>query len=526
MTLTAIGRLGTLDDAVGLVVDDSPVARTVLSSELREIGVGTVVACGRAGDARKHLERRRFDIVLCDYHFEGSPATGQDLLEEIREQRLLPLSCIFFMVTGEASYERVVEVVETAPDDYLLKPFTADQLARRLELAVERKRALMPIYQAIDEGDDRRALEAAALVFGTENRYRLTAARLAAELCLKLKDLEGARRYYRAVLDSNAVPWARVGIARVANEEGKGAEARRMLTAVIEENDAYVDAYDLLGQMMVEAGEMDEAMRLFGHARTITPASVSRLQRYGQLAFLLGKPDEAEASLSKALRVGSHSRAIEPRSILQLALLRMEAGDSRGVHGLHLRMQSASDAAPDDSRLARLVDLVACAYGIATFRLGGAIEAIERVASGIADAAFDADLAGSFLAVLARLQARDCELPDGEDWVRAIGLRFCTSKAGTTYLSLCAGEHYAPHVADAHAEISRLCDECMYHVIHRRADDGLRLLLEHAERHRNARMLGLIESICERRQDAEALAPVRERARELRAGYCSRTPAA
>lgn len=521
MALNSNGRLGTLNDAVGLVVDDSPVARTVLSSELRDIGVGTVVACGRVGDARKHLERRRFDIVLCDYHFAGSPTTGQDLLEEIREQRLLPLACIFFMVTGEASYEKVVEVVETAPDDYLLKPFTADQLGRRLEMAVERKRALMPIYQAIDDGDDRRALEAATVVFGTENRYRLTAARLAAELCLKLKDLEGARRYYRAVLDSSAVPWARLGIARIANEEGHGGEARRMLTAVIEENDAYVDAYDLLGQMMVEAGEMEEAMRLFGRARDITPASVSRLQRHGQLAFLLGQAAEAEQSLAKALRVGSHSRAIEPRSILQLALLKMDAGESRSVHGLQLRLQSASDAAPDDYRLARLADLVACAYGITAFRLGGAIESIAHVASGIDDPEFDADLAGNFLSVLARLQARDCELPDAMDWVRAIGLRFCTSKAGTTYLTLCAGEHYAPYVGEAHAEISRLCDECMYMVIHRRAEDGLRLLLDHAEQHRNGRMLGLIESICQRREGADALAPLRDRARELRQSHCT-----
>jgi DNA-binding response OmpR family regulator len=513
----------TLGDAVGLVVDDSTVARTVLVSELKEIGVGTVVACSRASDARVQLASRRFDIVLCDYHFEGSPATGQDLLEEIREQRLLPLSSIFFMVTGEASYERVVAVVETAPDDYLLKPFTADQLRRRIDLALERKRALMPIYGAIDGGDDRRALEAARIVFAASGRYRLTAARLAAELCLKLKDLAGARRYYQEVLESTAVPWARVGIARIADTEGDGREARRMLTGLIEENDSYVDAYDLLGQMMVEAGELDEALRLFGHARRITPASVTRLQRHGSLAFVLGKTEEAEASLSKALRVGSQSRAVDPRSILQLALLKLDAGEGRSISGLHARMKGLCESAPGDYRLARLTELTACASGIATFRLAGAIEALDRVAAGIGDPAFDVDLASHFLAVLQRLRARDCQLADEDEWVREAGLRFCTSKNVTEYLTLSAGEHFGPRIADAHAEVVRQCDECMLAVLDRRVEEGLRGLQEHAERHRNGRVLALVESICERQQgaDARGVAAMRERATELRLAYCS-----
>ena len=43
------------------------------------------------------------------------------------------------VITGERSYHNVVSVAELAPDDYLIKPFTADQLQARLLKAVVKK---------------------------------------------------------------------------------------------------------------------------------------------------------------------------------------------------------------------------------------------------------------------------------------------------------------------------------------------------------------------------------------------------
>ena len=45
-------------------------------------GVGTVVRTTRALEARRLIERRHFDIVVCEYHFEDQPMTGQDLLDD------------------------------------------------------------------------------------------------------------------------------------------------------------------------------------------------------------------------------------------------------------------------------------------------------------------------------------------------------------------------------------------------------------------------------------------------------------
>ena len=62
-----------------LVIDGNPTSRSVLVGMLRDFGVGTIVQCSRATDARQHLEHGAFDIVLCDYHFDTHTYTGQDL---------------------------------------------------------------------------------------------------------------------------------------------------------------------------------------------------------------------------------------------------------------------------------------------------------------------------------------------------------------------------------------------------------------------------------------------------------------
>ena len=51
--------------AKALVVDGNAVSRSILAGQLRDLGVGTVVQCGRVAEARSQLEGRAFDMVLC-----------------------------------------------------------------------------------------------------------------------------------------------------------------------------------------------------------------------------------------------------------------------------------------------------------------------------------------------------------------------------------------------------------------------------------------------------------------------------
>ena len=92
-----------LSTSSAMVVDCNPTSRSILASQLREFGMGTVVQCARLADARRQLEYRKFDVVLCEHHFAGESSSGQDLLDDLRRNQLLPFSTIFIMTDGVVS---------------------------------------------------------------------------------------------------------------------------------------------------------------------------------------------------------------------------------------------------------------------------------------------------------------------------------------------------------------------------------------------------------------------------------------
>ena len=124
-----------LHDAKALVIEGNPQSRSIIVGQLRDAGVGTIVQCPRLADARTKLEMWTFDVVISEQYFEREDMTGQDLLDDLRRNQLLPFYTVFVMVTSESSYSKVAEAAESALDAYLLKPHTHNDLAQRLKLA-------------------------------------------------------------------------------------------------------------------------------------------------------------------------------------------------------------------------------------------------------------------------------------------------------------------------------------------------------------------------------------------------------
>ena len=134
-----------------LVIDSNNASRGVLVSMLREFGVAEVTQARRAQDARRLLEQQRFDIVVCDYHFDGEPVNGQDLMDDLRLARLLPLATVVVMISAEAGHAKVAEAAVAALDAYLVQPHTPEALRQRLLDARKRKKALKDIITLIEK---------------------------------------------------------------------------------------------------------------------------------------------------------------------------------------------------------------------------------------------------------------------------------------------------------------------------------------------------------------------------------------
>jgi two-component system sensor histidine kinase/response regulator len=131
---------------VFLVVDDFEPMRIVTSSQLRSMGAKAIVMACNGVEALRMLRDRRVDIVLSDWNMPVM--TGLELLKAVRaDERLSHLP--FIMITAEAERDRVAEAIASGVSDLLVKPYTADRFAKRVEKAlISRPRSGLPVRTA------------------------------------------------------------------------------------------------------------------------------------------------------------------------------------------------------------------------------------------------------------------------------------------------------------------------------------------------------------------------------------------
>lgn len=512
-----------------LVIDPNPTSRSVLCAQLRDLGMTSVLQCGRVVDARRQLETRSFDVVLCEMDFPGSGTSGRELLEDLRRQQILPLTTVFVMVTGEASYARVAEAAEAALDSYLLKPCSATALAERLRQAHARKRSLSAIFTAIGEDRFEDAAGLCLQRFQERGPYWTYAARIGGELMLRLRRHAQAQQMFEAIAQTQALPWARLGIARAQLEGGEGPPALRTLESLIADQPTFADAYDVMGRVQLEQGRFDEALTIYRRAAELTPGSLGRLQKLGMLAFYAGDCEEAVRALDRAAIIGQKSRQLDFQSIMLLAFGRFRLGDSKGLQRSVLDLQRALENAPGSGRLQRFVAVAGVLQLMQQKQLAEVVAQIKQLAGTVTQPSFDVEAACNLLCLMAELVAAELTLPDADDWIDRLARRFCTTKGITELLLRTAHRHppFAQRVQSCHAEIGTLTASAMMHTVEGQPSRAVQTLLAHAERTLNMKFVELASGVLQRYDakisDGEAL-HARLAAIQQRLGQAPRLP--
>lgn len=118
---------------VFLVVDDFEPMRKVTSGQLRSMGAGTVVTANNGAEAMRMLLNRRIDIILCDWNMPVM--SGLELLRAVRADKKLS-RLPFIMITAEVERERVKDAIACGVSELLVKPYTSERLALRIEKAL------------------------------------------------------------------------------------------------------------------------------------------------------------------------------------------------------------------------------------------------------------------------------------------------------------------------------------------------------------------------------------------------------
>lgn len=300
-----------------LIVDRHSPARDALRLMLGALGVTAVHGAGNSAEVIRQVTANRFDIILSDFVLDDG-RDGQQLLEELRHAHLIPLSTVYMIITSERGYTNVVALAELAPDDYLIKPFTADQLQARLVRAIYKKYVLRKIYQQIEHGSLQEALLACDRVIQQQPVYMFDALHFKGELLHTLGRTAEAEEVFRRVLDTRDVPWAKMGLATALRDRGALTEAEQLAEQVTQAAPNYLSAYDFLASVHEAQGKFEEAQQTLQRAADASPHNTVRQRMVGDVAARNKDLQAAEKAYGKVIE---RSRGSTLRSVDDFANL-------------------------------------------------------------------------------------------------------------------------------------------------------------------------------------------------------------
>src|SRR5262245_23360566 len=113
-----------------LVVDDYNTMIRIIRNLLRQLGFVDIDDASDGSAALSKMQNKKYALVISDWTME--PMTGFELLRQVRSNPTLNTTP-FIMVTAESKTENVIAAKQAGVNNYIVKPFNADTLKKKIE---------------------------------------------------------------------------------------------------------------------------------------------------------------------------------------------------------------------------------------------------------------------------------------------------------------------------------------------------------------------------------------------------------
>lgn len=119
-----------------LSIDDSVMMRKIIKSPVEALGYELLEASeGTNGLQVLSKEAENIALILLDWNMPGM--NGLEFLQTVKKN-VLYHSIPIIMVTTEAEKENIVKAVQQGVNNYILKPFTNEELTKKINQCVRR----------------------------------------------------------------------------------------------------------------------------------------------------------------------------------------------------------------------------------------------------------------------------------------------------------------------------------------------------------------------------------------------------
>ncbi len=219
-----------------LVADDSRLVTSSVTTILRQIGFDQIYYAYRPFDVIHQCRQITFDLIICDYNFQ-TQLNGFQLLEELKYLKILSPRTVFMFLTGENELKTVRSIVDSSPDDYLLKPFRKSFFMHRLKSTIKRKFALLPIYKKLYDFDYPGIITACDDLLPFHPEYSIQIRRFKGDALVQDKQFELAKVEYESILAEHDTDWCKTALASTLIEINQTEQAQAVLSTISNKED-------------------------------------------------------------------------------------------------------------------------------------------------------------------------------------------------------------------------------------------------------------------------------------------------
>ena len=303
-----------------LIAEDQVLAKSHMHYALEQLGFRNMDYVDRPSHALSALQEHTYDAIICSYNLRSEQG-GYFLLEQLNESHSLPLTSAFNFTSADTSADIVHAIIELQPDEFIAKPFSVNELDRRLSRVLARKKAFKNVYSFMDKQDYEKALaEVEYFLLQPENAEHFPLAmKIKGDLFLITERFQEAIPFFESIINIQDFSWAKMGIAKSFLALNELDVAEREIIQLALRPDSALEAYDLLAKLQIKQSAFDDALECTTLACNISPQNIPRHQMAINLARITHDYESQFNSAKKVVRYAKNSIYDKPDIYLTAA---------------------------------------------------------------------------------------------------------------------------------------------------------------------------------------------------------------
>lgn len=270
-----------------LIIEQQPLAQSHLKYSLTNIGFDNVDIVDRSYLALRALKTNRYDLIICASDLSKG-ADGYQLYEQIVAEGLLLPSMTFIYLSSENDLASSQSVIELNPDDVILKPFTTQNIEKRLIRSLSKKIAIKDVLLKLDQYDYKAAnLKLNNHISNNKNPLKIPyLMKMKGDIILSLQHWDSGERFFSKVISIHPHPWALLGLTECQIHLDKTEEALTSIEQLFNQPQTKLAALDHLSVINQKLHDFDKALVVLKQATEISPRNINRLKELVSVARL------------------------------------------------------------------------------------------------------------------------------------------------------------------------------------------------------------------------------------------------